>query len=810
VSPSPDITEQEIRERCHQWIGSAIEEANRLRHDFIGTEHLFIALTQLDHGLTQSLLTAAGLDARSVRNDIRRDAGDVDLRPHKIDLPFTPRTHKVLAEAVQLADEYGDDVQEPHILMALLTAGVEGIPMRKLKSLNVNLSEWRAQTGRAIGNEANRLNADDMDPSRPYISPSLKLGREDNFFINDPRHKEDDADSSEDSSERSTPLLDKYGRDLTALAKQGKLSPVVGREREIKSVARTLTRNKKNNPLLLGDAGVGKTAVVEGLAQHIVNGTAPLPLRGKRIIQIEIGTLLAGTSLRGQFEERLVGIVDEARHNHDIILFIDEIHTIVGAGDTIDSNLDAANILKPALSRGEIVCIGATTHEEYRRAIAQDAALERRFRTVDVDEPSRAETLRILQFAAPNYANHHKVQILPDALTAAVDLSSRYLLNRRQPDKAFDLLDEACARLVIQTNTDEEKIVTAEGVATVLSEWVGIPITQLTTDERARYTDMEKMLRQRVIGQDHAVSALSAAIKTNRAGLSEPNRPVGVFLFLGPSGVGKTELAKALAAFLFGTEDALLRFDMSEFYDEHTVARLVGSPPGYKDSQRGGQLTEALRRRPYTVVLLDEVEKAAPQVFDIFLQIFDEGRITDSRGAISDARQAVWIMTSNIGTAENSKNSVGFAASKDDTSKPNNSIFQTMLKRHFRVEFLNRLDDIIIFNSLEQATLEQILELQLKNLRERLTAQNITFSLAEPARALLLKQGYDAANGARPLRRAINRLLVRPLSAYLLQNPTHNGTASTEIVIEVGPNETLTFRRQGGVNATRETGQIYS
>mgnify|MGYP005838178067 CR=1 FL=1 len=735
-------------------LGAAAEEAARLHHDFIGTEHLYVALTQIDSGIAQRLLMAAGLDPRTVRNEIRREAGAYDADADLSEEPaFTPRAYRVLCMAVKLADRYGeDDVQDTHLLKAILDEGL-GIPVRKLKGMGVDLTTW-------VDILIDEL---DYESDDHVVFPALEHPA--SFSM---------RREFESQDRPTTPLLDKYGRDLTALARQGRLLPIIGREREIRAVARTLTRNKKNNPLLLGDSGVGKTAVIEGLACEIVAGTAPAPLLGKRIVQIEIGTLLAGTSLRGQFEERLVGILDEARNVPGIILFIDEIHTIVGAGDTIDSNLDAANILKPALSRGDIVCIGATTHEEYRKAIAQDAALDRRFRTIEIDEPSAEDTLRILQNVHGQYADHHQVQIAPEALEAAVRLSARYITNRRQPDKALDLLDEACARLVIQTQAapDGPRIVTGAAIAEVLAEWTGIPIAQLTEDERDRYQRIEADLRARVIGQDHAVHAVADAIKTNRAGLSDPRRPMGVFLFLGPSGVGKTQLAKTLAAFLFGSEDALLRLDMSEFHDEHTVARLIGSPPGYRDSQRGGQLTEALRRRPYAVVLLDEVEKAAPAVFDIFLQVFDDGRLSDARGGTVDARHAIWIMTSNIGTGEVSKGGLGFRADANPSAS-----YHAALRKFFRPEFLNRLDDIIVFNPLTPEALLGILELNLADLRERLAGQGLSLELAPQARDLILSQGHDPTNGARPLRRAIERLLTRPLSSYILENRLPEGTA---------------------------------
>ncbi len=662
-----DISEQEIRERCAGLLTAALDEATRLYHNYIGTEHLYNALTKVEGGVTQRLLLAANLDPRVIRNDIRRDAGPGEDEPED-EPPFTPRAYRVLAMAVFHADDYGDDIiAEPHLLLAILEEG-EGVAARKLVALGANIAKW-------IEILYDELKHNDS-------VPQLESGED-----------VSDKAEAERATRPPTPLLDKYGRDLTELARQGKLAQAIGREREIRAVARTLTRNKKNNPLLVGDAGVGKTAVIEGLAYDIVAGTAPASLADKRIVQIEIGTLVAGTSLRGQFEERLVGIVDEARNVKGIILFIDEIHTIVGAGDTIDSNLDAANILKPALSRGEIVCIGATTHEEYRKAIAQDSALDRRFRTIPIEEPSLEDTLTILTKVQGRYSDHHKVHMRQDALEAAVSLSAKYMIDRRQPDKALDLLDEACARVVIHTgpltepkDSDAPRMVTSESVAEVLSEWTGIPLTEITEDERRKYQRMEIELNARVIGQEQAITAVTDAIKTNRAGLSDPYRPVGVFLFLGPSGVGKTELAKTLAKFLFGSEDAMIRLDMSEFHDEHTVARLIGSPPGYKDSQRGGQLTEALHRKPYSVVLLDEVEKAAPEVFDLFLQVFDDGRLTDSRGTTIDAHNAVWIMTSNIGTAEIGK-SLGLRT--DGSIRPPN--YTAILKRFFRPEFLNRL-----------------------------------------------------------------------------------------------------------------------
>jgi ATP-dependent Clp protease ATP-binding subunit ClpC len=779
LTPSPDIPEREIRERCATLLAAAVEEARRLNHNYIGTEHLFMAVIQNENGPTSVLLKRAGLNPRHVYNEIRREVGKLEGPMLDEVLPLTPRAEIVLSLAIFLAErEEDDEIDETHLLLALLQEG-EGIPVRKLVDMGFNLNMWLQKLiieihGKDLADADERFD----DSPGDFAFPAL----------------DDDFNFEEESAERSpksrnntrmpTPLLDKYGRDLSLQATQGKIGPAIAREAEIRALARTLARSKKNNPLLLGDAGVGKTAVVEGLAWAIHEGTAPKSLLDRRIVQIEIGTLVAGTSLRGQFEERLIGIVDEAKNAGNVILFIDEIHTIVGAGDTIDSNLDAANILKPALARGEIVCIGATTHEEYRRAIAQDPALDRRFRTLDIEEPSQEDTLAILSSQRERLEKHHGVTIRPEALESAVRMSVRFLPDRRLPDKALDLLDEACTRVIIRSHSPDEDTppnteVRVENIAQVLSDWTGIPVTDLTKDEKRRLAALEETLLQRVIGQDKAVKTVAAAIKTARAGLGNPNRPIGVFLFLGPSGVGKTELARALANFLFGSDDSMIRLDMSEFHDSHTVARLIGAPPGYKDTQRGGQLTDALRRRPYSVVLLDEVEKAAPEVFDIFLQVFDEGRLSDAHGKVVDARHSVFIMTSNIGTEDTGKASLGFAGGA--IREPD---YEGHLKRFFRPEFLNRLDEIITFRALDQETMSKILDLQLGELHQRLAEQNLKLVLSDEARALILQQGYDPINGARPLRRAIERMLTRPLSARIVEDIFTPGDTITAFVDE--------------------------
>lgn len=782
MTPSPDIPEKEIRERCNALLNGGAEEARRLGHNYIGVEHLFMFASRSETGAVARLLARAGLDPREVRREIRREIGTGEDQIGEV-LPLTPRAAMILSLAIFLAErDEEDEITDAHFLMALLQEG-ESVPVRILIDMGFDINLW-----------LQRLIMEDSQDGFPVMADAddspFNFDEIDRAFS-----QYEDSDervlSSSDERRLPTPLLDKYGRDLTVQAREGRIHAAISREREIRSVARTLARSKKNNPLLLGDAGVGKTAVVEGLAYAIAEGAAPASLLDRRIVQIEIGTLVAGTSLRGQFEERLIGIVDEIKRAGNIILFIDEIHTIVGAGDTIDSNLDAANILKPALARGELVCIGATTHEEYRRAIAQDPALQRRFRTIDIEEPSQEDTLAILAGQKVSLEEHHGVHIRSEALEAAVRLSVRYMPDRRLPDKALDLLDEACTRVTIRTvspdieDTNMEDIaVGVEVIADVLADWTGIPVQDLTQDERQRLSNLEDSLRQRVVGQDEAVNAVAAAIKTARAGLSDPNRPVGVFLFLGPSGVGKTELALALAENLFGDEDAVIRLDMSEFHDSHTVSRLIGAPPGYKDAQRGGQLTDGLRRRPYSVVLLDEVEKAASEVFDIFLQVFDEGRLSDARGGLVDARHAVFIMTSNLGTEEMGK-AVGFTPSQSRKAD-----FVAHLNRFFRPEFLNRIDEVMTFNSLDSDTLSSILDLQLRELHERLEGQKLSLILSDEARACVLRQGYDPANGVRHLRRAIERLITRPLSAQIVADTFKPGSV---IRAEVDDNDYLCF-----------------
>ncbi len=766
----PNFPEKEIRKRCAWLLSPAAEEARRQGHNYIGVEHCFMALTRNDDGPTTNLLRRAGLSPGQVRREIRKEIGSGEGTLDET-LPLTPRLGIVLSIAIALSErDDEEDLDEAHVLLALMEEG-ESVPVRKLVEIGFDINLWLNRLiAEAYQDELRNSSVFEGNKFPQFASLDDDFPSEDLAFDSDEYVPKRSSDGR-----MPTPLLDKYGRDLTAHAGMGKIGPAIAREKEIRQLARTLLRSKKNNPLLLGDAGVGKTAVVEGLAFAINQGTAPDVLLHRRIVQIEIGALVAGTSLRGQFEERLIGIVEEAKQAGDVILFIDEIHTIVGAGDTIDSNLDAANILKPALARGEITCVGATTHEEYRRAIAKDPALERRFRTIDIEEPSRDDAVTVLKGQRARLEAHHGVIIPDDTIEAAVDLSIRYMTSRRLPDKAIDLLDEACARVLLRSITPDEVVgnpndVMVHNIAEVLSEWTSIPVTELTNDEKRRLIDLENFLSSRVIGQEQAIATVAETIKMARAGLRDPHRPLGVFMFLGPSGVGKTELARALAEFLFGSDESMLRFDMSEFHDSHTVARLIGAPPGYKDAQRGGQLTDALRRHPYSVVLLDEIEKAAPEVYDIFLQVFDEGRLADAQGGNVDARHSVFIMTSNVGSDKISKGQFGF---KSTDEAPDYSGF--LKASGFRQEFTNRIDEVIIFRALDVETMSRILDLQLNELHGRLESQQLTLRLSQQARELILSEGSDAVNGARPLRRAIDRLLTRPLSARIVEDSFKHG-----------------------------------
>lgn len=580
-----------------------------------------------------------------------------------------------------------------------------------------------------------------------------------------------------------TPFLDRFGVDLTRIAAEGKIDPLIGRREELLNMVRTLTRKTKNNPLLIGDAGVGKTAIVKGLALRVMQKNITPVLQNKRIIELNMGVLVAGTKYRGEFEERLVRIIDEAKKNEDIILFIDEIHTAVGAGSA-EGSLDAANILKPALSGGEIRCIGATTLTEYRKYIEKDPALERRFQPVMVEEPTGEETLQILKGLKERYEEHHRVFIMPEALEAAVKYSVKYLHDRRLPDKALDVIDESCSRLNISTLTYHGKVedcgskvgqVTEEIVAKVVADWSGRPVEKFDVEEQERLSRIDEKLAKRVVGQDDAVKAVSQIIKMARSGLRDARKPTGVFLFLGPTGVGKTELAKALAEFLFGSEDYMIRLDMSEYMEKHNVARLVGAPPGYIGYDEEGQLTGKLRRQPYTVVLLDEIEKAHPEVLDIFLQVFDEGRLTDSKGRTIDAKDAIFIMTSNIGSDLFFNERMGFGQLSNEKTEMIKKDIQSMLKQTFRVEFLNRIDEIVFFRPLKQEDISAITLRLIDELSEKLKQRKITLDFKNGAMELLCKEGFDFTYGARHLRRTVERRVTKPLSEKLLRNEFKDG-----------------------------------
>ncbi|MFN8472527.1 MAG: AAA family ATPase [Anaerolineae bacterium] len=724
-----------------QALTVALQEAYRTGYGFIDTPHFVIGLTKVPEGYTTRALQAQKLDPKRVRDTIRyalQPAGSPRTPPDgAITLTpniMSPRVRSILDQAAETAKAMGSDaIEERHLLIALLhTQGSATLSF--LRGLGINLDEMLAFA---------------------------------------------QGTSSRTGSSSATPLLDRYGRDLVREAREGRLKATIGRSAEMGRVAQILGLRDKNAPLLVGDAGVGKTAIAEGLAWRIAEDRAPEHLRGKRIIELPVASLVAGTKYRGELEERVADILKEAAQP-DIILFLDEIHTLVGAGRAEGGSLDAGNIFKPALARGELRCIGATTLDEYRKSIEKDTALARRFQLVYVEEPGATETLEMLRQTRERYENHHHVQLIESALEAAVRLSQAYLPDRRLPDKAYDLVDEACVRAWVGSasqwtgqptpQTDTRPVVDADAVARVVADWTGIPVGRLTTDEQQRLLSLETLLQQRVVGQPRAVTAVAQAIRLRRAGLKRADRPSGVFLFLGPTGVGKTELARALAEVLFGSEQDLIRFDMSEYMEAHSVARLIGAPPGYVGHDEGGLLTNALRRRPYSVVLLDEFEKAHPQIADIFLQVFGDGRLTDGQGHVADARNAIFILTSNVATGVTQKRQpVGFQAHDQPPDDGRHEI-TAELSRTFRPEFLNRLDEIVLFDALAPEQLRQIARLQLERLVAEVSAQHgVTLRYDESVVEMVCKEGYDPQYGARPLQRAIERLIGRPLARALLE-----------------------------------------
>src|SRR5881296_2537863 len=773
--------------RAQQVLALARKEADRFNHNFVGTEHLLLGLIKLGQGVAVNVLQKMGLDLETVRMEVEKQVGSGPETKMVGNIPYTPRVKKVLAlagkEAKALNHSY---VGTEHILLGLLREG-EGVAARVLKSLDVDIERTR--------NEILK----ELDP---------------NFT---PPESEGESPQEGNKKDVKTPALRAFGRDLTELAKKGELDPVIGRKNEIERVIQVLCRRTKNNPVLIGEAGVGKTAIAEGLAQEIANGNVPELLRDRRVITLDLALMVAGTKYRGQFEERIKAVMDEIRRSKNVILFIDELHTIVGAGSA-EGAMDASNIIKPALSRGELQCVGATTMNEYRKYIEKDAALERRFQTIKVDAPTVEEAIQILKGLRPKYEAHHKAKLTDEALETAVRFSDRYITGRFLPDKAIDVMDEAGARARINAMTrppdvreiekeieeirvekeggikaqdfekaaalrDKEKqtkekldailnkwreerqekevVVTADDMMHIISKVTGVPLQRMEQEETQKLLMMEAEMKQRVIGQDEAVTAISKALRRSRADLKDPKRPIGSFVFLGPTGVGKTYLARTLAEFMFGDADALIQIDMSEYMEKFTASRLIGSPPGYVGYEEGGQLSEAVRRRPYSVVLFDEIEKAHPDVMHLLLQILEDGKITDSLGRKIDFRNTIIIMTSNVGAELLKKQTVmGFGAPREghDYESMRDKILDET-KRVFKPEFLNRLDEITVFHSLGKPELLRIVDLEMAKVKKRLKLKEIEIVLDAPAHEFVIEKGYDPTYGARPMRRAVERYL---------------------------------------------------
>jgi ATP-dependent Clp protease ATP-binding subunit ClpC len=809
---------ERFTDRARRVLVLAQEEARLLNHNYIGTEHILLGLIQEGEGVAAKVLGSLGISLGAVREKVEERTGPAGS-PATGSPPFTPRAKKVLElalrEALQLGHNY---IGTEHMLLGLVREA-EGVGAQVLVSLGADLSRVRLQVIQ-------------------LLSGHPVTGQEKPTAATSPSGPEVPAGS---------PVLDQFGRNLTQLAREHKLDPVIGREREIERVMQVLSRRTKSNPVLIGEPGVGKTAVVEGLAQRIVAGDVPVTLRAKQLYSLDLAAIVAGSRYRGDFEERLKKVVKEIRTRGDIILFIDELHTLVGAG-AAEGAIDAASILKPMLARGELQTIGATTLDEYRKHLEKDAALARRFQPVKVEEPSLAHTIEILKGLRDRYEAHHGVTITDQAVVTAANLADRYIADRYLPDKAIDLIDEAGARLRIRRMTappgykalDDEiakarkdkelaiekhdferakrlrqkeeellqrkvtkeqewraegvdlfDVVDEEVIAEVLANWTGIPVYKLTEQETAKLLRMEEELHGRIIGQDDALKAVSQAIRRTRAGLKDPKRPSGSFIFLGPSGVGKTETAKALAEFLFGDESALVQLDMSEYMEKHTVSRLVGSPPGYVGYEEGGQLTEAVRRKPFSVVLFDEIEKAHPDVFNALLQVLEDGRLTDAQGRTVDFKNTVIIMTSNLGTADLRKTSVGFAKTDEAvTHEKMRTKVNDALKQHFRPEFLNRIDDVIVFHELSRDEVTEIIDLMLERVRGQLEAQGLSIELTRPAKYLVVEKGYDPTMGARPLRRALQRMVEDPLSERILSKEFRAG----DTIIVDAENGEVTFR----------------
>jgi ATP-dependent Clp protease ATP-binding subunit ClpC len=806
--------------RAQQVLALARKEADRFNHNFVGTEHLLLGLIKLGQGVAVNVLQKLGLDLDTVRMEVEKQVGTGPDQKMIGNIPYTPRVKKVLALAAKEAKALNHTyVGTEHILLGLLREG-DGVAARVLKNLDVDIEQTRQEILKEL--DPHFASADEPQAGGGEAAPEK---------------------APEKKGEVKTPALKAFGRDLTEIARKGEMDPVIGRQNEIERVIQILCRRTKNNPVLLGEAGVGKTAIVEGLAQEIARGNVPEILREKRVITLDLALMVAGTKYRGQFEERIKAVMDEIRRAKNIILFIDELHTIVGAGSA-EGTMDASNIIKPALSRGEMQCIGATTLNEYRKYIEKDAALERRFQTVRVEAPSVDEAVLILKGLRPKYEEHHKAEITDDAIESAVRMADRYITDRYLPDKAIDVMDEAGSRARIGTMTrppevkdleadieriktqkeraikdqdfegaaamrDKEKqakekldsvlsawratreekrvTVSEEDILHVVSKWTGIPLKRMEEGESQKLLSLEKDMSRKIIGQKEAVSALCKALRRSRADLKDPRRPIGTFALLGPTGVGKTLLAKSLAETLFGDSKALIQLDMSEYMERHNASRMVGSPPGYVGYEEGGQLTEQVRRRPYSVVLFDEIEKAHPDVMNMLLQILEEGKLTDNVGRVINFRNTIILLTSNVGAETIRRQStMGFSPITDENSyeRMKEKILEEA-KKAFRPEFLNRLDDIIVFRSLTKPDLLEILDLEVSKVMDRLKSKNIELILDQPSKDLLVEKGYDPNYGARPMRRGVERFLEDPLAEEILKGSLH-------------PNEPVTVTVQDG------------
>lgn len=784
-------------ERARKVVILAKEEAKRLNHDYIGTEHLLIGLIKEGQGVAAAVLQNLGLSLDTIRLEVEKLVKPGPTTVISGDIPFTPKAKKVIELAMDEARHLGHNyIGTEHLLLGLIREG-EGIASQILLNLGLDLARVRSEVMSLLGSAT-----PGMEVEPPGVGK--RAARE----------------------KSKTPALDAFGRDLTALAKENKLDPVIGRKEEIERVIQILSRRTKNNPALLGEAGVGKTAIVEGLAQKIVAGDIPETLHNKRVITLDLALMVAGTKYRGQFEERIKAVMDEIKRSENIIVFIDELHTLVGAGGA-EGAIDASNILKPALSRGEMQCIGATTLTEYRKFVEKDAALERRFQTIIVGPPTVKETVEILKGLRSRYEAHHKIKITDEAVEAAARLSDRYISDRFLPDKAVDVMDEAGSRARLDVMTappdikslekklekmrkekevavraqdfeqaakfrDRERQIKVEiektktkwkektkeqipeikeeEVARIVAKWTGIPLIRLEEKESERLLKMEEEMHKRIVGQDEAIKAIAQAVRRSRAGIKDQRRPVGSFLFLGPTGVGKTLLARVLAEFLFGEEDALIQLDMSEYMEKFNVSRLVGAPPGYVGYEEGGQLTEKIRRKPYSVVLLDEVEKAHPDVFNMLLQIFEEGRLTDSFGRRVNFRNTVVIMTSNIGSdLWKKQGGIGFKTQKEEVTyqQAKGQVLEAV-KKTFKPEFLNRIDETIVFHPLSKEDLQNIIEIEIGYVKDRLMEQDISIELSKKAKEFLIEKGFDKIYGARPLKRTIQRFLEDPLAEEII------------------------------------------